>query len=127
MTLHPLLPECGQSQRRQGLCSVEWRMHPTFLGEAAVGLVLLNQHLDLLLLQRWVKYFIQPGISLLKVDKIHHLINRKVRFAFGTTESYENTRNKKSQSFPHLMYAFDNREIKLCHVWKVYNGVLTLP
>jgi hypothetical protein len=67
--------------------------HITFLGEAAVGLIFLNQHLDLLLLQRWVKDFIEPGISLLKVDKIHHLINRQVRFAFGTTESNGKRRN----------------------------------
>lgn len=68
-------------------------MQTTFLGEAAVGFVLLNQHLDLLLLQRWVKYLIEPGVSLLKVDEIHHLLHSKVRFAFGTTESNKDTRN----------------------------------
>lgn len=30
----------------------------TFFGEAVVGFILLNQYLDLLLFQRWVKYFI---------------------------------------------------------------------
>lgn len=68
-------------------------MHTTFLGKAAVGFILLNQHLDLLLLQRWVKYLIEPGVSLLEVDEIHHLLHSKVRFAFGTTESNENIRN----------------------------------
>lgn len=57
----------------------------TFLCQVAVGLVFLNQHLNLFLFERRVQDLVQAWISLLQVDEIHHLVNSKVGLALGTT------------------------------------------
>lgn len=50
----------------------------TFAGHAHVGLVLLNEQLHLLGLQRWVQDLVKPRISLLAVYEVGQLIYHQI-------------------------------------------------